>query len=307
MTQACRLDRVDVLHVQYVGPLVTPPLVAMIHDLSYHHHPEWFTRNESLRLQLTVRWTARRAARILTASDFCRRDIITTLRVPDDKVRVSHHRVRSTFRERPQSEVNALLQTLGVRRPYVLTVGNLQPRKNLPRLIDAWRRLRAQHADFRPQLVIVGRKAWMFDDILSAARQETSSGDLVLTDYLPEADLPALYSGASVFVYPSLFEGFGLPPLEAMACGAPVIVSNTSSLPEACGDAAAYIDPSSVDDMASRMLELFRDSELQRTFREKGFHQARRFRRSNLMEVTTRAWEEAALLNETSLLKRHRQ
>jgi glycosyltransferase involved in cell wall biosynthesis len=269
----------------------------MLHDLSYHHHPEWFSKVEGVRFRLTVPWTARRAARVLTGSEFCRRDIVSTLRLPEEKVRVSYHRVRSIFSERPPAQVDALLNRLKVRRPYILTVGNLQPRKNLPRLIDAWQRLRTEHPDFTPQLVLVGRKAWMLDDILRSASEDASAGNLVLTDYLPEADLPALYSGASLFVYPSLFEGFGLPPLEAMACGVPVITSNTSSLPEACGEAALYVDPENVEQLAARILELYRDRGLQRSCREKGFEQAQKFRHSNLMEVTVRAYEEAAFPN----------
>lgn len=294
LTQACRADRVDALHVQYVAPIVAPPIVAMVHDLSYHHHPEWFSKAEGLRFRLTVPWTARRAARVLTGSEYCRRDIVSTFRLPEEKVSVSYARIRSIFTERPQTEVVAVLEKLSVRRPYILAVGNLQPRKNLPRLIDAWQRLRTRHVDFTPQLVIVGRKAWMFDDILGSARGGAHAGDIVLTDYLPESELAALYSGASLFVYPSLFEGFGLPPIEAMACGAPVIVSNTTSLPEICGEAALYIDPKNVEQLAARILELYGDPHLQRSYREKGLQQARKFRQNNLIEVTVRAYEEAA-------------
>ena len=294
LTQACRADRVDALHVQYVAPIVGPPIVAMIHDLSYHHHPEWFSKAEGLRFRLTVPWTARRAARVLTGSEYCRRDILSTFRLPEEKVSVSYHRIRSIFAERSRAEVAGVLERLGVRQPYLLAVGNLQPRKNIPRLIDAWQRLRARHADFTPQLVIVGRKAWMFDDILGSARAGAHAGDIVFTDYLPEHELVALYSGAGVFIYPSLFEGFGLPPVEAMACGAPVIVSNTTSLPEVCGEAALYVEPTNVEQLAARILELHRDPDLQRCYREKGLRQAQKFRHSNLIEVTVRAYEEAA-------------
>ena len=231
---------------------------------------------------------------MLTGSEYCRRDILSTFRLPEEKVSVSYHRIRSIFAERSRAEVAGVLERLGVRQPYLLAVGNLQPRKNIPRLIDAWQRLRARHADFTPQLVIVGRKAWMFDDILGSARAGAHAGDIVFTDYLPEHELVALYSGAGVFVYPSLFEGFGLPPVEAMACGAPVIVSNTTSLPEVCGEAALYVEPTNVEQLAARILELHGDPDLQRCYREKGLRQAQKFRHSNLIEVTVRAYEEAA-------------
>jgi len=294
LTRACRADRVDVLHVQYVAPIVSPPIVAMIHDLSYYHHPEWFSTREALRLRMTVPWTARRSARILTGSEYCRRDIMSTYGVPPEKISVSYHRVRSIFIPR-ETEVGSILDRLKVRQPYILAVGNLQPRKNLLRLIQAWQQLRRRHSDFAAQLVIVGRKAWMYEDILAGAAEEARRGNLVLTDYIPEADLPALYSGAMAFVYPSLFEGFGLPPLEAMACGAPVVVSRVTSLPEVCGEAALYIDhPEEVEAVAAKIMEMCASPELRRTCRQKGLAQAEKFRCSNLMEATVRAYESAA-------------
>jgi len=290
----CRADKVDVLHVQYVAPLFAPRVVVSIHDLSFIHHPEWYGRVERTRFRLTVRRTAHRARRILTISEYSRRDIVETLGVPHEKVSFSYLRLRPIFTPRPPDEVAPLVARLGIRPPYVLALGNLQPRKNLERLIQAWTRLRREAADFTPQLVIVGRKAWAFDDIFTAARQSPYANDVIFTDYLADTELPALLSGAQVFAYPSMFEGFGYPPVEAMACGAPVLTSNVTSLPEVCGDAAVYVNPESVDDVAERLLALYRDERRRMQLRELGLSQAEKYRAVDLGGVTVRAYEEAA-------------
>ncbi len=294
LTSLCRQDRVDVLHVQYVAPLVCPNIVQSIHDLSFEHHPEWYSRAEAARLRSTVRWTSRRAKKILTISDFSRRDIIETLGVPTDKVDFSHLRLRPIFTPRSENEIAPLLKRFGIDRPYVLALGNLQPRKNLERLIDAWTQLR-RHADsFAPQLVIVGKKAWIFDPIFAAAKQSDFANDVIFTDYVAEAELPALLSGAAIFAYPSLFEGFGYPPIEAMGCGTPVITSSVTSLPEVCGTAAVYVDPVNTDDIAAKLLGLYRDKERREELSRFGLEQAERYRRVDLGRVTVRAYEAAA-------------
>ena len=291
----CRTDMVDVLHVQYVAPLRAPRIVVSVHDLSFVHHPEWYARVERTRFRLTVRRTAAQAQRILTISDYSRRDIIETFRVPEEKVSFSYLRLRPIFTPRPPDEVAPLLERLGIRPPYVLALGNLQPRKNLKRLIQAWTRLRREAADFTPQLVIVGRKAWAFDDISAAARKSQYANDAIFTDYVADAELPALLSGAQVFAYPSLFEGFGYPPVEAMACGAPVLTSNVTSLPEVCGEAAVYVNPERVEDIADKLLALYRDERRRFELRELGLRQAEKYREVDLGGVTVRAYEEAAV------------
>lgn len=294
LTQLSRADKVDVLHVQYVSPLVSPKLVVTIHDLSFMHHPEWYSRAEALRFRLTVPWTARRARRILTVSEHARNDIIATLGIAPSKVSFSYNRLRPMFSPRPKDETARVLSRLDVRQPYVLTVGNLQPRKNVARLIEAWTNLRRSVPDFSPSLVIVGRKAWIFDPIFAAARESEFATDVIFTDYVPEDELPALLSGASVFAYPSLFEGFGYPPVEAMACGAPVLTSSVTALPEVCGDAAIYVKPENVSDIEEKLLALYRDGAQRARLRELGFAQADKYRHVDLGGVTVRAYEEAA-------------
>src|SRR5262245_28866640 len=293
-----RFRPVDLLHVQYTAPPFCPaPVVVTIHDLAFEHLPETFTRRGSLQLKLTVRRTARKAARIATVSEYSRQDIISTYKLPPDKVVVTHNGVESRFTSSPGSanESQSIRSRFGIDRDYILAVGSLQPRKNLVRLIRAYAELRKQHHSFSHQLVIVGRKLWLADQIFEEVARQKWSKDVILTDYVDDQDLPALYRSASLFVYPSLFEGFGLPPLEAMACGTPVITSNTSSLPEVTGDAAVLIDPYNDQELAQSIIRIINDRSLQAQLREKGISQARKFTWRTAAEQTLQIYRETQL------------
>lgn len=289
-----RGEGIDLLHVQYVAPIASPPFVVTIHDLSFRHSPEWYSRAEGLRFEMTVPWTARRARRVLTVSDFCRNDIARQLGLPADKIVVTPNRIGEEFVPQSQEPVAATCAALRIPTRYILTVGNLQPRKNLPRLVQAWELLRERGVAL--PLVIVGRKAWLCDATFAAAAQSRWRTDIHFTDYVAAEQLSALYSGAELFVYPSLFEGFGLPPLEAMACGAPVSVSNAAALPEICGSAAEYFDPHDPNAIADAMSRLLTDSDRRRELREAGWRQVEKFRRGDLGARTVAAYEQAAKL-----------
>jgi len=296
LTRACARDKIDVLHTQYVAPVISPPIVVMIHDLSFRHHPEWFTRKEKLRFEMTLPWTARRAKRILTVSEFSRQDIVRSLGVPGKKVIVTYNRLNAMFVPQSADRMAATLERLNIKRPYVLALGNLQPRKNLPLLIQAWQELRKNEPDFTPRLVIVGKKAWLYDDVLSTSGESSFAREITLTGFVADEDLPSVYSGAEFCVYPSLFEGFGLPPVEAMACGTPVITSNTTALPEVCGEAAEYIDPASKEDLKDAMLRMHRDGRLREDRIVAGLKRALIFKNTDPAAATVTAYEEAALL-----------
>lgn len=271
---------VDVLHVQYTAPpFCQAPVVAMIHDLAFEHLPETFTRRGAMQLKLTVRRTARQAARVATVSEFSRQDILRTYRLAPEKVVVTYNGIEPHFTPAPRTadEADKLRQQFNIERDYLLAVGSLQPRKNLVRLIRAYAQLRRDHENFQPQLVIVGRKLWLADAIFTEVKQQRWAKDVILTGYVGDEDLAALYRHAAAFVYPSLFEGFGLPPLEAMACGTPVVTSNTSSLPEVVGAAALLIDPYDEQALAAALLRILNDQSLRARLREQGITQAQKF------------------------------
>jgi glycosyltransferase involved in cell wall biosynthesis len=271
---------VDLLHVQYTAPPFCPvPVVATIHDLAFEHHPETFTRRGSWQMKLTVRRTARRAARVATVSEFSREDLLRTYRLSPEKVVVTYNGVEPRFQPIPEDhrEAASVRDRWGIAGPYILALGSLQPRKNLPRLIRAYGALRRRHPQINHQLVIAGRDLWLTGEIHRQVAEEPWAREIVRTGYVPDEALPALYRNADLLVYPSFFEGFGLPPIEAMACGVPVVTSHVGSLPEVCGEAAAWIDPFDEDSIERVMLEVLTNPDRQASMRVAGLEQARRF------------------------------
>lgn len=294
-----RKDPVDVLHVQFTAPPFCPcPVVVSIHDLSFEHLPQTFNRRSRTQLRLTVRHSARRAARILTLSEHTRRDIIETYGIERERIKAIPLAAPKHFAPvEDNRELQRVRHTYGIDGDYILSVGSIQPRKNLVRLIKAYASLRGDYSASRlPKLVLAGKCAWLYDETLRALEESGIKNSVVLTGYVPEADLPALYTGALCFVYPSYFEGFGLPPLEAMKCGAPVVVGNRTSLPEVVGDAALAVDPFDVDAIAKAIKLLMDDSQLRAELSVKGQKRAAAFDWRETARRTLMVYEEAARL-----------
>lgn len=290
-----RRNRVDVLHVQFTAPPFSPcPVVVSIHDLSFEHLPQTFKRRSRMQLRLTVRRSARNAAQVIALSEHARADLIATYNLQPEKVNVVPLAAPDAFAPvRDDNELQRVRQIYGIDRDYILSVGSIQPRKNLRRLIEAYYLLRQQQPEGKlPQLVLVGKNAWLYDETLQSLK-DRDLGSIVLTGYVPEADLPALYSGALCFIYPSYFEGFGLPPLEAMKCGAPVIVGNKTSLPEVVGDAALMIDPFDVGAIAAAIQRVITDSDFRSELRVKGMQRAKQFDWKETARRTLAVYEKA--------------
>ena len=292
-----RKNPVDVLHVQFTAPPFCPcPVVVSIHDLSFEHLPETFKRRSRTQLRLTVRHSARRAARIISLSEHGRRDIIETYGITAERVSAIPLAAPSNFGPvHDNRELQRVRHNYGIDGDYILSVGSIQPRKNLARLVKAYASLRGnKSADKLPKLVLVGKCGWLYDETLRTLEETGVKDSVVLTGYVPQADLPALYSGALCFVYPSYFEGFGLPPLEAMKCGAPVIVGNKTSLPEVVGDAALAVDPFDVEAIASAMKKVIESSALRNELSIKGQTRAEAFDWRETARKTLAIYEEVA-------------
>mgnify|MGYP000656217443 CR=1 FL=1 len=289
----------DLLHLQYVSPLFTGcPVSLLIHDLSYEHSPDWFRSSEVRRFRWTIPRSAVASNVVLTVSQYCKEDIARRLHLPPDKIVVTPNALPPCYQPADDGAVDSLRERLDLPSRYILALGNLQPRKNITTLLQAWKMIR-HHPDMKDvSLVVTGKKAWLYDEILHEAGVEGLSGERIqFTGYLPEADLPALYSGALLFVYPSLFEGFGLPPIEAMACGTPVLVGRNSALPEVCGEAAKYADVTSPEPLGAAILEMALNEEERRMFSAAGIAHSRSFNLENLTAPTLRAWESIARTN----------
>lgn len=277
----------ELLHVQYVRPpRCDVPCATTIHDISFEHFPRLFTKRAVVRMRATIPWSARHSRVVITGSEYSRRDLIERYRLAPDRVVVTPYAADPRFRPQPPERVRLVRERLGLARDYVLYIGNLQPRKNLPRLLEAYVRLGAD----RPQLVIVGQRAWLHEQVFESVRRHRLDGHVRLTGYLDVDDLPPLYAGALAFVYPSLFEGFGLPVLEAMACGAPTLSSASSSIPEVAGDAALLVDPTRVDAIEEGLRRLLGDAGLRRRLSAAGLDQARLFSWQRCAEETTGAY-----------------
>jgi glycosyltransferase involved in cell wall biosynthesis len=258
-------------------PLWRTPYVVIVYDLSYLVVPECILDGYRSMLASWIPPGVAGAAAVVTVSEAVKSELVHWLGVAADRVVVAPPAVDAArFRPVPTEQRAALRRELGVPDRYFLFVGTIEPRKNIRRLVDAYATLpddvRAEHA-----LVLVGSKGWLDDDILDAVEELRRRGEQVVQPgYVPDEALPALYADATAFVYPSLYEGFGMPVMEAMACGAPVITSNVSSLPEAAGGAGLLVDPLDVRAISNAMARVARDEQLAADLRERGRERAAR-------------------------------
>ncbi len=272
-----------------IGPLFHQPgVVLTVHDLSFVRHPEWFRPERAAYYRFAVRRSARLAQRILADSRATAEDLQGFWNIPAEKIDVVPLGVSPHFQPASLEEQARVRRQYGLDTNFFLYYGTVEPRKNLPRLLAAWNRV----ADQIPHtLVIAGRTGWKNVALQKQLQQMKHPDRIQFTDYIPQRDLPAVISSAHAFVWPSLFEGFGLPPLEAMACGIPVLTSTTSSLPEVTGDAALLVDPTSVEAIADGMLQLAQDHVLCEGLREKGKKRAAKFTWQRTAQQTLAAYQ----------------
>jgi glycosyltransferase involved in cell wall biosynthesis len=270
-------DGIDLLFVpSVVKPLCTPcKTVSTIHDLTPFMVPEKYGRLRTFYVKLMTVLSARMSARVITVSRASKRDIVSLLRIRSTDVSVVYLGVSGRFlRRRSDTVTEGVAGESSPDGKYVLFVGTLEPGKNVPRLIHAFELLRDNHPC---KLLLVGRKGWLCDDVEATVAGSRWKSDIVMTGYVEEDQLVALYRNAELFIYPSLYEGFGLPVLEAMACGTPVVASNTSSLPEVVEGAGVLVDPYSIDEMAEAMVNVITKEGLRTSLVEHGLKRASNF------------------------------
>ena len=275
----------DLFHgTNYEIPLwLRLPSVVTIHDLSLLLHSDAHERHLVRRARWRLPLMVKAASTIITPSNSVKTEVCETFKLDPEKVSVTPEAPRPSFLRRQDGEVSKLRTRLGITQDFVLYVGTIEPRKNLRRVVEAFERL-LRTTSLSPKLVIAGGQGWLMDDFTSYIRGKGLQDEVCLTGYLEDQDLGALYSLCRAFVYPSLYEGFGLPPLEAMACGAPVICSSIPALIETVGTAARWIDPYNVDDLAQAMIELLSDERVQEHYARLGTAHVQKF-----------SWEQTAL------------
>lgn len=264
--------------------------VLTIHDLSTLRYPELHRPRLARRARVRLPLAAKLATAIITPTEAVKREACAHLRLRPDKVTAIHEAPRQSFRPMPFSDTVKVRRKLGVEDEFLLFVGTLEPRKNLLTLLKARDQIFRQ-TSLRPQLVVAGGEGWLMDETFSFIKESGTNERLVLTGYLDDEDLRALYSSCKAFIYPSLYEGFGLPPLEAMACGAPVIASRIPSLQETLGDAAILNEPVDVDGLARSIIKILQNEERRLALISAGLKRVEHFSWQKVAQLTYEVYQ----------------
>lgn len=267
-------------------PLHDIPTVLTVHDLIYHLFPRYHKPLNYMFLNLAMPLFCHRADAIIAVSQSTKRELVRHYRVPADKVTVIYEAADPRFRPPTEKQIAAARARYHLPTSYLLTLCVIEPRKNHTRFLHAFERLCTVEPDL--YWVIVGGKGWLYEGFFAALERSPVRERVILPGYIDDEHLAAIYGGATAFVFPSLGEGFGLPPLEAMACGAPVVCSNATSLPEVCGDAARYFDPHNEEAMVAALRPVLQDPDLRAAMRAAGLQQAARF---SWARAATETWE----------------
>ncbi len=281
----------DLLHAMaFVTPiLATCPTVVTVYDLSFIKFPDQFPTLQQLYLSSQTARSCRKARRVITISESSRQDVQRFFDVPNDHILVAPPGVDGAYRPLPENEVTQFRQRKGLPERFILHVGTLQPRKNIPLLINALAKIPQQDVG----LFLVGGKGWQYDEIFARVEQLNLQDRVHFTGYVPDEELPFWYNAAALFAFPSVYEGFGMPVVEAMACGTAVVAANCSSIPEAGGEAALYFDPQSVESLVNRLTAVLDNPDICATMQAKGIQQAQKFSWTRASEITTLAYQQA--------------
>lgn len=294
LPKLARTHSCDLVHTQYtVSPFFRIPTVTTVHDISFLIEPHWFPLKDRILLRLTVPASCRRARRVLTVSETSREDIIERLSLSPEKVVATPNGLPEGFYPIPKAEAQAWArERYGIQPPFALAVGVLQPRKNWQLAIQAVALAREQY-ELPLTLVLTGKAGWA-RRMLDHAKRVWAQGDwLIETGYVPDEHLVWLYNAAEVMLYPSFYEGFGLPPLEAMACGTPVIASNGGALPEVVGSGGILLPPDQPGMWANALRTILVSDAYRNTLREQALTQAKRFSWRTTAERTWQAYRQA--------------
>jgi len=285
--------RLDVLH----SPDFIPPAfgygrsVITVHDLNFLYYPRFLTAESRRYYNEQIRWAVEHADHILADSQATQADLMSLLDVAPDKITVVHLAADQSFRPLPDSAAHQVAARYRLNPGFPLFVGTLEPRKNVPGLLVAYRILLDQKVTNEP-LVLVGGKGWLYEEIFDRAEALDLSDHLRFLQGVPNADLPGLYGAASVLAMPSFYEGFGLPALEAMSCGTPVVVADRASLPEVVGEAGLLVDPESPEDLAEALKRILTDDSERARMRKAGLEQAETFSWERVARETYAVYED---------------
>jgi glycosyltransferase involved in cell wall biosynthesis len=265
--------------------------VLTIHDLSILLHADTHRADLARRARRRLPVMTRSASMIITPTESVKREVSERLKVDPEKIVVTHEAPRRGFQRMPFADIAEAKRRLGIEDEFLLFVGTIEPRKNLLTLMRAFDQILRQTSR-RPQLVVAGAEGWLMDQLFAFIKESSIGDRLLLTGYLDDKDLRALYSSCRAFVYPSIYEGFGLPPLEAMACGAPVIAGNIATFQETLGSAAELVEPNDVEALARSIVEILGDEDRRRDLSRRGLEQAAKFSWERTAELTLEVYRQ---------------
>lgn len=284
-------NNINLIHCPaHVVPLMSSmKTIVTIHDLAFKLFPETFKWQNRSYLNFIVPLSIKKADKVIAVSKNTKKDIIREYNVNPNKIKVIYNGVDEKYRRINDDEIiNKIKEKYKLPKDFILYLGTLEPRKNIERLIKGFNKTKKNNI----KLVIAGGKGWLYDDVFKLVKKLNLEEKVIFTGYIDEKDIVLLYNAATLFVYPSLYEGFGLPPLEAMACGTPVITSNLSSLPEVVGDAAITVNPNNVKDLIEAIDKVLNNKELQRKMIQKGLKRANKFTWKNTARETIKVYKE---------------
>lgn len=256
-----------------VPPRISGKVITTIHDLTYLHYPETMDKKNLKRIQQDIRSSIERSDHILVVSEFTKQEVVKRLDVPEKNISVVYNAPSISDETMPFQDIR---KKFGIENPYLLYVGTIEPRKNIIRLIQAYECLK-QEAGISHQLVLAGGMGWNTEEILKTVNKSPYKEDIVLTGYISGVEKNTLYQNAALFLFPSLYEGFGIPPLEAMHFGCPVVCANVASLPEVVGDAAELVDPLDDVKIANGIWTVLSDQEYKKQLIERGYEREKKF------------------------------
>ena len=259
----------------YIPPFCPLKTVVTIHDLAYFYYPNEFLPKDLFKLKNWTNYALKKSSKVISVSENTKKDIVKFYKIPENKIQVIHNSFNPSLLSSSPPPPPISPSSPPLLSKYILYVGTLQPRKNISALIDAFVILKKDHLDL--SLILAGKKGWLYDEIFEKVKNLNLEKSVIFSGYISEAEKNELYKNASVFVLPSLYEGFGNTPLEALAVGTPVAVSNNSSLPEICGDACLYFDPNDTIDMAKKIDMILTDPNLRQILINKGKEHVKQF------------------------------
>lgn len=286
-------NKVDIYH----GPCYSLPIFAKIKTVitiydMMSFKVECYKPISRIRVRNLIKISAKKAQKIITGSENSKTDIVRILKLPEDKIKVIYIGVGNEYRQiNDKSRLDSIKEKYGINKKFIQYVGSLKANKNIPRLIEAYSRL-SEDILKKYVLVITGGKGWKSKEIFSRVKRLGLENNVIFTDFVDDNDLPLLINAATLLVFPSLYEGFGIPPLEAMACGTPVAASNISSIPEVVGDAALLFDPYNIEEMTTAMYRVLIDEQLRNKLKKKGFERVKKFSWERAAKDTLKIYEE---------------